>query len=226
EEIMRSLIPRRLLGGAGVTAAAVAVVAGGFAPPVLAAPASAGPVSSTPASGTPELVTTSGKGTENVRQLVECGGMIYAVGKFTTITQGGRTYTRNNIFSFKATAPYTVSDMKVDVNGTVDTITFSRHRGCADAYIGGSFSSVHGTAATNIAEINTSTGAVVPTFGRYANGEVETLLGYYNHLLAGGKFTRTNGYGRYYYASLNPYSGKDDGFLRLRISGKIPGTYP
>jgi hypothetical protein len=153
---------------------------------------------------------------------VKCGNLIYAVGDFTTITQGGRTYTRNNIFSFSATPPYAVSGMKVDVNGEVNTITFTRHRGCADAYIGGSFTTVHGTPATNIAEINTSTGAVVPTFGRYTNGTVDTMVGYYGHLLTGGRFTRTNGYGRNYYASLNPYSGKDDGFLRLRISGRVP----
>jgi hypothetical protein len=237
---MHFLTPRRLRARVGVTAVAVAAGAGGFASPALAgpasatapvsagpasatAPASAGPVSRKPASGTPQLVKT-GK-TEIIRQLVQCGGMMYAVGSFTTISQGGRTYVRNGVFSFKATAPYTVSDMKVGVNGEVNSIAFTAHRGCADAYIGGSFTTVHGQSATNIAEVSTSSGSPVSTFGRYANDTVDTLVGYKDHLLAGGKFTRVNGYGRNYYASLSPYNGKDDGFIRLRVSGHVTG-YP
>lgn len=223
---MRYLTPRRLLGIVGGIAVALAAGAGGFATPALAGPANAtrlvasGPVSSKPAAGTPQLAKTTS--TKTVRQLVKCGSRIYAVGDFKTITQAGKTHTRNNIFSFSATAPYALSKMLVDVNGEVNSIAFTRHRGCADAYIGGSFTSVHGTAAKNIAEINTSTGAVVKTFGHNANGTVNTVLGYNNHLLVGGSFTQTNGHGRNYYASLNPFSGKDDGFLRLRISGRVP----
>jgi hypothetical protein len=219
---MRFLSPRRLPGRAGVAAVALAagIGIGGVASPALANPP--GPVSTTPATGTPQLVKTSH--TQTIRQLVECGGMMYAVGSFTTISQGGHTFTRDGVFSFSATAPYTVSGLNVGVNGEVNSIAFTNHRGCADAYIGGSFTVVHGTNATNIAEISTSTGAVVSGFGTFANGTVETLLGYSDHLLAGGPFTRTNGYGRDYYASLSPSTGRDDGFIRLRVSGRVTGN--
>ncbi len=226
---MRSLSSRRLTTRAGMIAVALAAGAGGVASPALARPADAppaastGPVSPTPASGTPQLVKTSG--TENVRQLVKCGGMMYAVGTFTSISQGGSTYARNNVFSFGATAPYAVSGLNVDVNGTVNSITFTKHRGCSDAYLGGKFTSVHGTKARNIAEVSTSTGAVVPGFGHDANGEVDTLFGFGGHVLAGGAFTSINGNLRYRYMSLNPSTGKDDGFLRLRVSGQV-GTVP
>ena len=64
---MRFVIPRRLLYSAGVTAAALAAGAGRARAPALAGSArAAGPVSSAPAGGTPVLVTTIGKGTENV----------------------------------------------------------------------------------------------------------------------------------------------------------------
>ena len=224
---MRFVSVRRLPGRAGVIAVALAAGSAGFAIPgsagVSAASAASGGVSPTPANGTPQLVAPSGKrATENVKQLVKCGNQIYAVGDFQTITQAGHTHTRNNIFSFSASPPYTLSKMMVGVNGPVNSIAFTRHRGCADAYIGGSFTSVHGTTARNIAEVNTSTGAVVTSFGHNANGTVNTLIGYNNHLLAGGTFTQTNGHARNYYASLNPFSGKDDAFLRLKISGRIP----
>ena len=63
-------------------------------------------VSPTPASGTPQLTAYNGT-TEQVRQLAQCGGTMYAVGTFTSIQQGSNVYTRNNIFSFSATSPYT-----------------------------------------------------------------------------------------------------------------------
>ena len=101
-----------------VTAAAPSMAASGqpAASPV-------GEVSPTPASGTPALV---GDGSVDiVRQLVQCGGTMYAVGTFTTIKKGSTTYTRDNTFSFSATAPYTVTAWNPGVNGVVNTIAFS-----------------------------------------------------------------------------------------------------
>ncbi len=218
---MRFLSSRRLAGRVGVIGITLAAAAGGFGYSALAGQATASRgVSAKPATGTPQLVQTGKE--ENVRQLAKCGGMIYAVGTFTNVKQGGKTYFRNNVFSFSATKPYAVSGLKVDVNGTVNTIAFTNRHGCGDAYLGGSFTSVHATAAKNIAEVSTSTGAVVQGFGHNANGEVDTLLGYRSHLLDGGHFTSTNGHARNYYASLDPTTGKDDGFLRLRVSGSVP----
>jgi hypothetical protein len=221
---MRFLSSRRGPGRAGVIAAAVAAAASGFASPALAAapvPAT-GPVSTTPAAGTPQLVQTSSQ--EVVRQLVKCGTMMYAVGTFTTISQGGTTYTRNNVFSFSATAPYTVSSWNVDVNGDVNSIAFTNGHGCGDAYLGGNFTSVNGTAVKDIAEVSTSTGAVVTGFAHSANGPVNTLFGFGPHLLVGGRFTQINGSGRYRYVSLSPSTGQDDGFINLHVAGWVTST--
>src|ERR1022692_1936101 len=78
-------------------------VAGAAAPAMAAAPA--GPVSTTPAPGTPHLSPSPSGRTEQVRQLVQCGNMMYAVGRFTRIHDGGKVYHRRNAFSFLATAP-------------------------------------------------------------------------------------------------------------------------
>jgi len=89
------------------------------------------------------------------------------------------------------------------------------------AYIGGDFTDVGGTAVEDIAEIDTTAGAVNPRFGAStAGGQVETLLGVGGHLLVGGHFTAINGSrADPYMASVNPVTGKDDGFLHLNISG-------
>ena len=213
----------RKLRGIGIFAAALAFGASVLASPALAAPASAtaGPVSRTPAKGTPQLVKTSK--TQTIRQLVKCGGMMYAVGSFTTISQGGRNFTRNGVFSFKSTAPYSVSKLNPNVNGEVNSIDFNGSN-CSDAYIGGDFTSVGGTAVKDIAKISTSTGNVVSGFRHNASDTVETVLAVRGHILVGGRFTSVNGSGRNYYASLDPSTGKGDGFIALNPSGHVTGN--
>jgi hypothetical protein len=186
-------------------------------PSVTDAAVPAGAVSPRPVAGTPELEKTSS--TESIRQIVQCGTTMYAVGTFTEISQNGTTIDRNNIFSFSATAPYTVTSWNPDVNGQVNTIAVSRN--CRNAYIGGLFTKVGATAVQNIAKIRTRNGMVVRNWRHRANGEVWTLLMVPGgHLLAGGKFTSINGRSAdKYYASLSPSSGKNDGFLQLNISG-------
>jgi hypothetical protein len=211
---------RARVGLALAAASVSALAATGLALPAQAA---TGPVSSAPAAGTPQLAA-SGR-TEQVRQLAQCGGTMYAVGTFTRIEGHSTTYVRNNAVSFSATSPFRVTSWNPDVNGIVNSIAFSRN--CSQAYLGGSFTSVHGTAAQNIAEVSTSTGAVDTAFARRADGQVETLRTYGTHLLTGGYFTSINGSSAHpYFASLNTTTGRDDGFLALAISGhyQFPGV--
>ena len=215
---------RRRLGVGSVLIGGIAASA--LCLPAAPAVAQTGPVSPTPVAGTPTLVPNGT--TEEIRQIADCGGTMYAVGTFTTIGQGGTTYTRNNIFSFSDTAPFTVTSWDPNVNGTVNTIAFNNGN-CANAYIGGQFTSVGGTAVANIAEIDTTTGSVVPGFSNHTGGgHVDTILAVNGHLLVGGTFTSINGNKGTdpYYASLNPVTGQDDGFLHLGISGHIvfPGV--
>jgi hypothetical protein len=213
-------MPRsRLIAGPlfSLAAGVLAVTVAGAAAPAMAA-APTGPVSPTPVSGTPQLSPSPLGTTEQVRQLVKCGSMMYAVGRFTRISQGGKVYDRRNAFSFLATAPFTISHWKPGVVGHVNSIAF-RSGDCSSAYLGGSFRSVHGKSARNIVKVNTSTGAVRTRFAHDANDIVETLVTHNKHVLAGGFFTSINGSGRNYYASLNSKTGRDDRYLRLRISG-------
>jgi hypothetical protein len=145
---------------AGIAALACCLPATASAAP--ASPALVGAVSPTPAKGTPTLVTTGT--TEQIRQLVDCGGTMYAVGTFTQISgwngTSAQTFTRNNVFSFSDTAPYTVSSWDPNVNGTVDTVAFNGSD-CSTAYLGGHFTTVGGAAAKNIAAVDATTGTAV-----------------------------------------------------------------
>jgi hypothetical protein len=213
---MRRLVPGALLASALSAGLAVFGMAPAGAAAVSIATGQTGPVLATPAN-TPQLNTTGA--VEQVRQLVQCGGTMYAVGTFTSIKHNSTVTAVNNAFSFSATAPYNLTTWAPDVNGIVNSIAFSGTT-CADAYIGGKFTAVNGTKVGNLAEVSTTgTGALVTTFGHTANGQVNTLLGVDGHILAGGYYTTINGSTNAYMTSLSPTTGKDDGFISLGISG-------
>src|SRR5215472_10648444 len=101
--------------GAGVSYPAVPAGAAPTATGRLAA--AGGGVSPSAAPGTPQLnkIGAGKKNQEVIRELVPCGNTMYAVRRFTSI-QHGTIYTRNNIFSFKKTAPFTVTSWNPNVN--------------------------------------------------------------------------------------------------------------
>jgi len=205
------------------TARASSVAAAGQS--TAAAVAQTGPVSPVPDTGTPALVHTGSAATfQNVGQIVQCGDTMYAVGDFAEIGQNGTTYTRDNIFSFSATAPYTVTSWTPSTNGPVESIALTGD--CNHAYIGGKFTEVDGSAADHIAYIRTYNSTMVRGFAHNVNNAVNTVLlvDAGTHLLVGGTFTAINGSKNGYYVSLNPASGLDDGYLNLHISGHY--VYP
>jgi hypothetical protein len=206
---------RRLSIGLG--AAALAAVLATWSSP--AAAATGGPVSTTPASWTPSLATSGTDGTvEQVRQLVQCGSTMYAVGLFSQISQGGTVVTRNNAFSFSATTG-TVTSWNPNVNGRVDTVAFASGD-CSKAYLGGKFTSVHGTAVQNIAKVSTTDAGTVDTgFVNSIGGRVAHMEVMQGHLLVGGYFSG-------YLKSLSPATGQPDGYGMPAISGnyQFPGV--
>jgi hypothetical protein len=185
-------------------------------------------LTSRPDTGTPHFPVST-VSTEQIRQLVQCGGTMYAVGTFSVIEQGHLSYVRHNAFSFAATAPFRLTSWNPDVNGEVDSIAFARGR-CGDAYLGGSFSAIGHQRVRDLAEVTTGgSGSVVTRFRHWASNTVETLAAYRTHVLAGGYFTSINGStADPFMASLNYRTGRDDGLLRLHISGSYsyPGAAP
>src|SRR5215468_1293237 len=197
----------------------------------------AGVVKPTPPTNLPHLPANTSQ-VQQIRQLVQCGDTMYAVGTFAAIRKGSTTFTRSNVFSFKATSPFTVTNWAPNVVGTygttgnssntVNTIAFVGGD-CTKAYIGGHFSSINGTTVKNIAEISTTTGNVITAFKSNASGAVQTLVGTHRRLLVGGNFTSINGDNADpYMVSLDPTTGKSDGFLHLNVHGnyQFPGVSP
>lgn len=196
--------------------------------PASGRPAPARHLRSSPAVGTPHFPAVT-RNTEQIRQLLQCGPIMYAVGNFAVVGQGKRQFIRHNAFSFAAVAPFKLTSWQPDVHGVVNSITFSRGD-CGDAYLGGKFTAIGHHEATNLAEVATKgVGAFVRRFRHSANKPVETLAAYQGHVLAGGFFSVINGSrADPKMASLNYKTGQDDGFLRLHVSGhyRYPGAAP
>jgi hypothetical protein len=177
-----------------------------------------GPPSVHAAKGTPQLSPT--KTVEQIRQVAQCGGRMYAVGSFSRISQGKKIYTRHNVFSFKARRPYTMTPWHPNVKGVVDSIAFNGHH-CDKAYLGGAFTKIGKKKIANLAEVRTNhSGRVVKAFTARPDRAVSTLMVWKHHLFVGGFFVTMNGSTQHkYFASLHPKTGTDDGYLSLHISG-------
>lgn len=181
-------------------------------------------VSSTSAE-TPQIGAGPRAGTdgsvEMVRQIVQCGDLMYAVGRFPRVRNPGSSLplTRTNAFAFRATAPHTVTSWAPRINGQVDTVACSPDG--RFVVIGGTFTSVNGVTVRNLAKLSTSTGAPMPyplgPAGRVAHVEIVTDAGGTRHLLVGGYFPG-------YLRSVGPASGRPDGYRLPAISGKY--SYP
>src|SRR4051794_33903740 len=199
--------------GAAVSAAAL------IAAPMLPAHAAAGPVSTSPASFTPYL--DPNVGAQNVHQLAQCGTTMYAVGAISSVKRGTASYTRNNAFSFSASTG-AMTSWNPDVSGRVNAIALSPD--CSTAYLGGQFSSVHGTAVKNLAAVDTSTGAVIGSFAHNAAAPVLTIQYTGGRVLVGGQFGKINGQDRSKMASLDPATGSPTGYLNLTFTGQYPNS--
>lgn len=182
--------------------------------PARAGTATPSSVGNSAATGTPHFLT---KPYEEARILRVCGGTVFVGGEFHTIVWNGKTYTRNNLFSFSASPPYTITSWNPNVNGKVWGLALNSS--CTSAYVGGQFSSIHGQAVRNLAKVSVRTGSVDTPFGHDANSTVRTIMFAGGRLLVGGDFSSINGSATKYYVALDPSTGKDTRYVDLHIYG-------
>jgi hypothetical protein len=189
-------------------------------------------VSSLPAT-TPQLGTSGTDGTiEQIRQMVQCGTTMYAVGSFSAVKNPNSTtlITRNNAFAFSATAPYRVTAWDPNVaSSTSAKPAVVNSVACAaggGVLLAGQFDMVKGATVTskNLVKVDGATGVVDPSFLWTFNGtsspsglinHIEVVQG---HLLVGGNFTAAAPRPSYL-ASVSPTTGRLDDYALPAISG-------
>jgi hypothetical protein len=198
------------------TALAALLTLGGL----LLVPGTASAAVSSAPPATPQIGGSATSGTDGtvevVRQITQCGNVMYAVGKFTQVRNPNSVtaIARNNAFAFRAGSPYTVLPWNPNVNGQVDTVA------CApdgDILLGGSFSSAGGATVRNLAKVDEVSGLNVASFalqpsGRVGHVEVVTPTGGVPHLLVGR-------YSSPYLRSINPLTGAADKYVVPTFAG-------
>jgi hypothetical protein len=166
-------------------------------------------VSADPANFTPNVASGA------VYKFVQVGGTMYAGGAFSSVStpagvSPGGTFARSNIVAFNATTGV-ISSFAPSVNGEVWALASDG----ASLWIGGTFTSVNGTARRGVAKLNPATGAVDSAFNaNLASGKVTELALVGGRLLAGGTFPGK-------LRAVNPGTGANTGYLNLSISGSV-----
>jgi hypothetical protein len=178
-------------------------------------------VSTNPANWTPNVVSADA----TVRQIVQCGSMMYAVGTFTQVAKpGGGKITRNNAFSFNATTG-AISSWNPSPNATVYGVALSGD--CSSVYLAGSFSSVGGASIKYLAKVNATSGAADTAFKPAPNSSLQSIAYVQGKVFAGGYFTAIGGVSRKYLASLNPATGAATSYVNsITVSGQLQGISP
>lgn len=172
-------------------------------------------VSSTPAP-VPRIANSGTDGsTEQVRQMIVCNGVVYAVGSFSLVSNGTSSaqIARHNAFAFSASAPYLITGWNPSPNGVVDTVTCATDGG---VLIGGAFTSAGGAANRHLAKLDGTTGQSLP-YALHPSGRVLHIEVVSGHLFVGGSFPG-------YLTSVAPTTGQPDGYAVPSISGTY--SYP
>jgi hypothetical protein len=199
-----------------------AAVVGGAALVVLAsvslASASTGTVSATPSSVMPYVNSTD----STVRQIAQCGNTMYVVGAFTSVGATNKgNQTRDNAFAFNATTG-AISSWNPSPNGEVNSVALSAD--CSAAYLGGSFTTIHGTTASRLAKVSTSTGLADTAFKPAPSSTVETVVRVGSRLIVGGSFSKMGSTSRAALAAVSLTTGALDSYVNLNVTGTLPNS--
>jgi hypothetical protein len=167
-------------------------------------------VSANPANFTPNVASGA------VYKLTQVGGTMYAGGVFSSVStpagvSPGGTFARSNIVAFNAATGVVSTTFAPNVNGEVWALASDG----SSLWIGGTFTSVNGTARRGIAKLNPTTGAVDTAFNaNLTSGKVTELALVSGRLIAGGTFPGK-------LRAVNPATGANTGYLNLSISGTV-----
>jgi PKD repeat protein len=156
-----------------------------------------------------------------VHAFAQVGSLMIAGGKFTRAQAPGAAtaVTRSNVLAFNATTGAIDNAFAPVTDGEVDAIV--PVPGGTQVYLAGVFNTVNGVARPSLALVNVADGSVVTTFKAPSfDGAINDAALVGNELWVAGNFTYPNPA----VATVNPTTGKYDGFAPLHFAGVHGGT--
>ncbi len=143
----------------------------------------------------------------------------YLGGSFTALKKFGvgSTPTALHVAAIDQETGNPLAGFKADTNGTVRALTVSPDGQVL--YIGGTFTTVNGVSATNLAAVSALDGTVIPGFTATANSTVRDLVIDGNYLYLAGTFSQVDGVTHVGLARVDPLTGVDDPNWKPRTGG-------
>ncbi|MDQ3432768.1 MAG: hypothetical protein M3467_11230 [Actinomycetota bacterium] len=169
-----------------------------------------------PANFTPRLRSDNAVERPHVDAYSRSRGTVYAGGTFRTVSNAAdtRTYRRHHVMAFDA-ATGVVRSFAPKVDGPIWSV---QAVGKA-VYLGGSFRHVNGVRRIGLVKVDARTGKVRRRFNAdFPSGRVNEIRRVDGRLLVGGSFPQA-------LVALRPRTGRDTGYLRLRVRGEISGSW-
>lgn len=147
------------------------------------------------------------------------GDTVIVGGQFTAATaQDGSVVGRPaNLAAFDASTGRLRATFRADTDGPVRALATDG----ATLYVGGSFTSVNGTARARLAAVDLATGAVRSGWRSDADGEVHALALGGGRLFAGGSFRTIGGVPSASVASVSPADGSVSGSFDARADDTV-----
>lgn len=167
-------------------------------------------VSENPADDTPQVLSDSEVSNPAVLALAKRRGSIFAGGSFRSVSDGSDTASRHHIMKFSAATGALASFAPV-IDGPVWAIEPYRKA----LFIGGDFTHVNGVPRPGLVKVSVTNGRVMKRFDpAFASGTITELQMARGRLIAGGDY-------RGKLKALRPKTGRDTGYLDLRIAGRV-----
>ncbi len=205
--------------------AALVLLAGAVLAP---SPASAGEahpylVRTDPQDATPDLVPSTAYRLPYVASIDELGDRMVAGGTFDTVRSAGssQNLTRTHAVVFDKTTGEVSPTFAPQISGGA-VFSVAADPATNSVYLGGDFRQVNGVARPTVAKLDATTGQLDPTFspgftsGRANDLDLVTIAGV-SHLIVSGNPAKK-------ITSVDPRTGRNDGYFDSAFGPKIPGT--
>jgi len=140
------------------------------------------------------------------------GNTVYAGGNFTQVRGPGGTpvANRRNLAAFDRTTGAVRTGFVADTDAPVRALTANG----THLYVGGTFSTIGGTARGRLGAVDPTTGAVIPAFVANADSNIYALARRGARLFVGGSFRTIGGTARGRLAAVDTTSGAPDASFR------------
>jgi PKD repeat protein len=171
-------------------------------------------VKDVPVAGTPHVLDG------RVSSIAQVGDTMILGGTFTQVRNNDSTtvIARSRLVAFDVTTKQISTTFAPDPNGDVEVVLPAPDG--KSVYVGGSYSSIAGTAVKNLAQVNVADGSLVKTFNpATVDGRVLDLRLSNNRLWVAGAFTHVAGHAQKALATVNPTTGKYDAYFKQVIAG-------